>query len=316
MNFRTIYTTTTFLAATLFSCSEESPFLSEQEAKSKIKEMTLERDPFHLVEDVVATINNDIYYFELLDSTPERLTFTPQQSKTHVKLSADKTQIAYINSNGNPVIIARDGKPVTTLTQYNYIKQMDWTKTGNTLYFLIDQKVYFYGDPVTIKQPVITHPWDEVPSYSMNAKGDYGYFIKRYGSYSTTLAHHTEKENKNQEFPNFEGKLFDYIDFYDNNGNFLLGYADYYGEGFSRIACVQDYNFWSVYEWDDDNMYTPEFNGDLEILLYGTMENQVHQVKAVYLGTEAYNGSGLYDVLSKTLTNYPSNSPVYLDWSH
>jgi hypothetical protein len=315
MNIRTIYIITAFLAATLFSCSEESPFLSRQEATSKIKELELKRDPFHQVRNVVAIINNDIYYFEVLDSIPKRLTSTPLQAKTHVKLSADKTQIAYINSNGNPVIIGRDGKTISTLTQYNYITQMDWTKTGKTLHFLIGQKVYFYGDPVTLKQPATTHPWDEVRSYSMNAKGDYGYFMKRYGNYFATLMHHTGKDNKDQEFSTFEGDQFDYIDFYDNNGNFLLASSEYYGNGFSKIVCVQDYKFWSVYEWDGENMNTPEFNGEIEVLLYGTMESPVYKLKAVYLGTEAYNGIGLYDVLSKTLTT-TSTSPVYLDWNH
>lgn len=78
------------LATIVVSCSEESPFLSKEEARKKISEINTNRDPFHYVEDVVAIINNDIYYFERLDSVPRKLTNTPAQSKTHVKLSHDK----------------------------------------------------------------------------------------------------------------------------------------------------------------------------------------------------------------------------------
>src|SRR4051812_38734483 len=105
MLIRVIYCITYLVAATLFSCSEESPFLSEKEARRIIKEANIARDPFHTVTHVAAIINNDIYYFARLDSVPKRLTFTPSLVKSHVKLSADKTQIVYLNDIGTPVII-------------------------------------------------------------------------------------------------------------------------------------------------------------------------------------------------------------------
>jgi hypothetical protein len=306
------------LAVATLSCSEESPFLSEDEAKKIVAELNTERDPFHYMEDVVAIIDHDIYYFQRMDSVPKKLTNTPGQSKTHVKLSSDKTQIAYINGAGNPVIInATNGQHVRTLTEYNYIAQMDWAKDSRTLYFLIVQEIYSDGEPVApAMQPEITHPWDEISSFSMNAKGDYAYFIKRYNDFSNRLIYHSESENIDEEYPSFEGDLHDYVDFYDNKGGFLLGYSDPFEDGFSRIICVEDYDPWAAYEWDYENMNTPEFNSDLEILLYGTMEDQLYQIKAVYLGTEAYDGYGLYDVLSMVLTEYTSESPIYLDWGH
>lgn len=305
------------LATIVVSCSEESPFLSKEEARKKISEMNTDRDPFHYVEDVVAVIDNDIYYFERLDSVPKKLTNTPAQSKTHVKLSHDKTQVAYINGAGNPVIInAANGQHVRTLTQYNYITQMDWAKDRRTLYLLIGQEVFIDGEDMSVVQPEVTHPWDELSSFSMNAKGDHGYFIKRYGDFSNRLIYHSESENIDEEYGNFDGDMYDYVDFYDNKGGFLLAYVDPFGDGYGRVACVQNYDLWAAYEWDYEGMNTPEFNGDLEILLYGTMEDQTYQIKAVYLGTEAYDGSGLYDVLSKVLVEYTSDTPIYLDWGH
>jgi hypothetical protein len=308
---------TILVAVSFFACSEESPFLSENEAKKIIKEANLARDPFHAIKDVVAIINNDIYYFARLDSIPKRLTSTPSQIKTHVKLSADKTQIAYLNSVGTPVIVnAANGTLIKTLTEFSYVRQIDWAKDKKSLYILSDNKIHTSGVALTVTQPQTNHPWDEVVSFSMNSKGDYGYFIKYYGNYYHTLEYVSSTKSLDKQFTNFDGDFYDYIDFYDNNGNFLVAYSDYYGEGFSRVICIQDYNMYAAYEWDYEQMSSPEFSSDHEILLYGTMENQVYELKAVYLGTEAYDGNGIYDVLSKTLTEYKSNSPIYLDWSH
>lgn len=317
MTVRNIYYVVVLVAATMFSCSEESPFLSEKEARQIIKETNMARDPFHQITNVVAVINNDIYYFKRWDSIPKRLTTTPAQVKTHIKLSSDRTQIAYLNSIGTPVIIsAADGKLIKTISDFSYVSQMDWAKDKNALYFLSDKKVYSYGSPLQATQPESSHPWDDVASFSMNGKGDYGYFIKYYGNYFYTLKYVSSSKALDKTFTNFDGDMYDYIDFYDNNGNFLLGESDYYGKGFERIICFQDYNMYPAYEWDYEQMSSPEFSSDHEVLLYGTMENQVYQMKAVYLGTEAYEGHGLYDRLSKTLSEYTSTSQIYLDWSH
>jgi hypothetical protein len=304
------------LAATLFSCSDESPFLTETEARKGIKELNNARDPFHAVTHIAAIINNDVYYFARLDSVPKRLTFTPTVNKTDIKLSADKTQIAYLNNIGTPVVIsAVDGSVIATLTAFSYVRQIDWAKDRKSLYFLSEQKIYTYGAPLTVSQPQTTYPWDEVSSFSMNAKGDQGYFIKYYGDFQYTLKYVSSSKSLDKSLKTFDQNSYNFIDFYDNNGNFMLGSRDA-SKAFSRIVCVEDYNFYTAYYWDYEAMTSPEFSSDHEILLYGTMNNQVYQIKAVYLGTEAYEGHGLYDVLTKTITEYTSKSPIYLDWSH
>jgi hypothetical protein len=286
----------------LLSCSE-SPFLSKEEALRLAEEINVSRDPFHAVKNVVAIIDNDIYYFNRLDTI-----------KTHVKLSPDKTEIAYLNKNGNPVIIgASDGELIATLTEFNYITQMDWVKNSHTLYMLIGREVELYGDPVAFTQPESYHPWDDVSSFSMNSIGDQGYYIRRYNDTGgDKLEYHSTNKHLDEVYQNFDGLVYDYIDFYDDQGNFLLGFS--YGEGVDRIVCVQNYNLWSAYEWDHESMQTPEFNATHEILLYGTIEGEEHYVKGVYLGTKAYPSHGAYDRLTKTLADYPSTTHVYVDW--
>ena len=306
-----------FTSIVLFTaCSkDESPFLTKEQAEKEIKDINTSRDPFHYVNDVVAIINNDIYYFSSLDSLPKRLTNTPSAVKTQVKLSHDKSQIAYINAAGNPVIIHADnGATITTLTQYNYIDQMDWAKDRLTLYMLSGNQVSFYGNAPVIQQPEITHPYDDVKSFSMNALGDQGYYIKNYGDFWAHMEYHSTSKGMDTQYTNFDGDIYDYVDFYDNRGNFLVGITDSYSGGMEKIACIQNYQFYPAYTWDDELMNTPTFNASTEVLLYGTLESTPYKLKAVYLGTDLYQSSGSYDVLSKVLDDYPSSTKIYVDW--
>jgi hypothetical protein len=305
----------------ILTCScTESPFLSKEEAEKLIDEVTMSRDPFHQVTNVVAIINNDIYYFDRLTEDPRRLTNTPDEDKTNVKLSWDKRQIAYINEATNDVVIieSTNGAHVKTLTDYDNVTQMEWAKDRQTLVVLIGNDLFSYGEALTLPTPETTYPfpWDAVVSFSMNAIGDYGYFTDRYNGTFPVLTYHSEMHSIDEDFNNFDGGIYDYVDFYDNKGGFLLGQTDPSYEGISRVVCMNDYNLWPAYEWDLETMTTPEFNADLEILLYGTVENNIYQIKAVYLGTEAYEAHGIYDILTKILAEHTSDSPIYLDWSH
>jgi hypothetical protein len=300
----------------IFSCSTESPFMSKEEAHRLVEEINIDRDPFHAIQHVAAIIDNDIYYFKRLDSIPVKLTNSSSLQKTHVKLSPDHAKIAYLNENGNPVIISTEnGAVLETLTEYSYIEQMDWVK-NTTLYLLLENQVVFYGPSVSVTQPEIYHYWDDVSSFSMNSIGDQGYAVHRYNT-GRQLEYHSTSKNIDEEYSNVDGYSYDYIDFYDDNGSFMLGEKDYYSEeAMNRIICLEDYQTYASYEWDgDDLMYTPKFNGEHEVLVYGVYEANAYYVKAVYLGTDAYEGSGLYDRLMTTFTNYPSTTPIYVDWA-
>lgn len=300
------------LAAFVFvGCSkEESPFLSKEEAQKAITKLMNDRNPFHHATDVVAILNNDVYYFPRLDTVPRRLTNSPNLVKTEVKLSFDKSQIAYLNDAGHPVIIrASDGQLLQTLTQFSYIDQMDWAKDRLTLYMLSDKVVSFYGDAPSVSQPSYTNPWDEVGSFSMNALGDQAYAYKAYGDFFSHIVYHSTAKGLDITNLNYE-----YIDFYDNNGNFLVATRDYYYSGFEKVVMMQNYNFYSQYEWDFEAMNSPAFNAETEVLVYGTMESTPYKIKAVYLGTTLYERQGTYGVLGKILDDYPSTTPIYIDW--
>ncbi len=323
MLLRKLFVLLLFAAVALVACVGDTPFLTREEADRLIHDINLSRDPFYEIRNIVAILNNDIYYFDRLDTIPRKLTNSPASPKTLVKLSSDRTKVAYINADGNPVILsATDGKVLETLTQYNYIDQMGWVRNSATLYMLIDRSVVQHGTALPVIQPESFHPWDEVMSFSMNSKGDQGYFIDLYDDLSSTdkFEYHSTSKQLDEEYSVFDGERYDYVDFYDDDGGFLLGYTEYSSGAIERIVCVENYEFFSAYEWDYELMQSPKFNSESEILLYGTVEDQgmfdgKYYIKGVYLGTEAYPGSGAYDRLTKLVTDYASDTPVYIDWA-
>lgn len=299
------------------ACADDSPFvLSREEALKQIEEISASRDPFYAVRNVVAVINNDIYYFDRLDVLPRRLTSSPGQAKSNVKLSSDRTKIAYINANGNPVIIrASDGVVLETLTAYKFIKQMGWVRNSETLFMLIGQRVVLHGAAVEFTQPEVTHPWDEITSFSLNSSGDEAYVIRPYGSGTSWLVYRSNEENIDEIFSSFEGDRIDYVHFYDDKGNFLVGRKNYLGTGINQIKCIQNYDFYPAFVLEYEDMQTPTFSSDQEIVFFSTAENGRYYIKGIYLGTEAYGNRGSSDVLTRTLEAYESETPIWIDWA-
>jgi hypothetical protein len=95
--------------------------------------------------------NNDVYFLDEFNNTPQKITNTPLVVKSEVRISHDLQKIAYLNAAGNPEIIDRNGTIINTLTSYSGILQMDWSNDDATLYMLIADQFYYYG-------PTISHP--------------------------------------------------------------------------------------------------------------------------------------------------------------
>lgn len=128
------------------SCQKD-PYVS----KDIIQHMRDSASGTKLVENICFIYNNDVYFLNNFNNTPQKITSTPTNTKTEVRISHNLQKIAYINSAGNPEIIDRNGNILNTLTQYSYIKQMDWSSNDSTLYMLIGNQFQYYG-------PIIHHP--------------------------------------------------------------------------------------------------------------------------------------------------------------
>jgi hypothetical protein len=304
------------MAMVWLGCAEETPFKSKEEVIKEVNDIKNSRNPFHDIRNVVAIMNNDIYYFSRLDSVPRRITFTPDREKTDVRLSPDHTLIAYENEDYYPEIIrADDGTLVEALPDYKYFTQMDWMKDRNTLYVLYNQDVYFWGTPAGSFEQV-GFLWDYVISFSMNSIGDKVYYVQPSEGGSVHMYYTSESQGiKMQEPDGIDADLFDYVDFYDNTGSFMLGnrrYSD--SRTMERIVCIQRDKFMKAYEWSKDDMNTPQFNAKNEVLLFGFVEYGVYSIKAVYLGTEFYTPRFVDDRMEYLVEGYTSDDPIDIDW--
>ncbi|MBL0744452.1 hypothetical protein [Chryseolinea lacunae] len=299
--------------AVLTGCSS-SPYLSKEEAQRIADNINDSRNPLKAVRNVVAIINNDVYYFNRLDTVPRRLTNSATQEKTDVKLSSDRKKVAYLNEGGHPVIIsATDGKVIETLWQYTHIDQMGWVRNTSTLYMLVNNKVEWYGERIDIEQPVTNYSKDAVLSFSMNSLDEHGYFIEAYGG-NDRLIYQSAAGKIDDGLGFSEGGSYNYIDFFDNKGGFMLGNRNGFGGTFDRVGCRTGYDDYNYFMWREGSMRSPTFNASIEVLVYGGWDGTNYFVKAVYLGTDAYANTGLSDILQETLTNYTSNTAVSVDW--
>jgi hypothetical protein len=210
------------------------------------------------------------------------------------------------------IINTTDGGVVATLSDYAYPIQMDWADDRLSLYVLIGREVFVYGEVFTAPQPDEYHS-SELYSYSTNSNGDYAYY--EYSFYGKKLYFNSPKNNiSTAETSYFEGNFYDYIDFYDNKGGYLLAAKS--PGGFSKIVCVNDYASFSSYRWQPSyDMTSPRFNNDREVLVYGTSYSSApHYIQFVYLGTAAYASEGTSEILNMRMYDYPSNTRIYVDW--
>ncbi|MCH2023415.1 MAG: hypothetical protein MK207_13145 [Saprospiraceae bacterium] len=109
-------------------------------------------EPLQLNKDLTYIHDNDIFLANEILTEIKQLTFSQSLTKTHVTLSPEHDKIAYLNSNGSPVIIDTSGNQIDILNQYNNVKDIHWhSNNGNTtLYFLVNNNIVFHGPPLNI----------------------------------------------------------------------------------------------------------------------------------------------------------------------
>lgn len=141
---------TCFLIICIFSLfvgCKKNPFVPEE----RIEEIRDSIAALKSIQNICFIYNNDVYFLDEISNTPQRITSTPTNIKTEVRISHNLQKIAYLNSAGNPEIIDRNGAVLNILTAYSGIQQMDWSNDDATLYMLSGNSFYYYG-------PTISHP--------------------------------------------------------------------------------------------------------------------------------------------------------------
>lgn len=146
-----------FLAALLMigmhSCTKYDPIYG-------VAGSAVEPSKIQLKKDLAYIHRNDVYLLDEIFTNSKRLTTTPTSSKTHVALSPNLDQIAYLNSNKTPVIIDTLGTQVTVLSQYTNVTDLCWHYNNGdpTLIILINNAIEFYGSTLNISP----NPFDYV----------------------------------------------------------------------------------------------------------------------------------------------------------
>ena len=132
--------------------------------------------------DVIVYIaNNEIY--KMYSDTVLSIQLTNDgRSKKEIAINKDKNKIAYLDQDGIPEIIDTQGNFVDKLSNYKGATCLRWAKNENTLYFIYNNKITFYGTalPIPNTSPIISGTFASIDISSNNDLA----FVINSGSYS------------------------------------------------------------------------------------------------------------------------------------
>jgi hypothetical protein len=297
------------------SCDKtENPYVDKQVIEALIKAQNPE------VEHVAVIYNKDIYYLSNLAQAGIRVTNTPGNSKTFVKMSHNHKQFAYLDGSGTIVIVNLQGQVVTTLPQYGDVKSFDWSADDKTLYILNNNEIAYYGPSMNLPEitynGLISGMSMEVLSASVSMQGDLAYIIHGFSfltgdKYKMIIKPANKAADivfeDNSTIPSMR-----YVAFSSNKQDLVLGYSEstYLPNHLTKIYVFIDlqkddhYYFGSKY-----GCFTPLFNESKSFLVAGCSSGSDNIVKLAALGVNKQIEKNIYSNLYTT-----QNNVLYTDW--
>jgi len=307
MNFRNIISLFFISAFFQLSCKKESPFISKEEAEAIYAELNPDIINFTFIH------KNDIYFvpnFYNLE-TIEKLTDSPDEAKTEIKMSYDYQKFAYLNADGKIEIINRQGELIETLS-YTSVKSFNWTNTG-VLYICRNNSIYFYGGTYSCAYPTIPDDPDILPGafiqdLSMAENGDIAYIVKwtaGSGGYRFVRKPNDgvgeELVYYNAEF--HAGHLVD-VEYAPHGSTILLGYQPLWGsEEIHALYIFDGFNLHPSYDFSESEDYiSPVMRDDIGKFMSVTGDD--------------YNGWYIELELDEKMVSFESDGDefMYLDW--
>ena len=298
----------------MFSCSD--PFVS----KETIEEIEKAKNPD--ITNVGLIYNNDVYYFSNFKNLPIKITNTPTDIKSQIRVNHSGTKIAYLNSVGNPIVIDINGNVEVTLSQYTGVQKIDWTFDDQTLYILVGNQVYFYGNTPSI--PSITYNLiggnvynPVLLNFAISPNNDIAYTYRYYsyfnGGYNVNTVY--KINGTTQEFElDLQGYSNSYtfkILNYSKSGEIMVGCGSSGGQS-EVVTDIYIYNYLSTYlnkSFESSESYiTPIYNSSITCM--------VSAYNLYYFSPEFYLSSSRYgtnrDIAYPTINN--KENPIYTDW--
>lgn len=315
---RTIfYILSAFVLFLLVSCSD-NPYVSKEEI-DKIRENNKTK-----LYNIAIIFNNDVYLLPRQDSVALQLTHTPSAVKTNIKINHHHSKIAYINNNGNPVIIDTKGNVIATLTQFKNIKSMDWSYDDASLYFLIGNEFMYYGTKMT--PPTFTYPIPKVsdPYYSMTDEERNFTVLSASISVNNDLAYifqYSDRETgthqklvvKTTQSALIEKDVYpenlDYVNFSGNNTDLVVGQSNNSDKEYlDNLRLYEELQF-TKYSFENfDLCNNPCYRSDLQFLIYQKRDKENGKFSLYAMSLDGLHPSQVIEPFSN------SSGRIYVDW--
>ncbi|MEO3404409.1 hypothetical protein AAFN85_10925 [Mucilaginibacter sp. CAU 1740] len=303
-----IYYTIIFFAVWMSSGCQKDPY--PYITLDQVKQIDSVRHP--AIENVVFVYNSELYLMADFAAKPLRITNSGVPKK-FVKGSHDHTKFAYLSSGNIIEIVDKTGKLITTLTNYNDVRNFDWSADDKTLYIVNGESIAFYGP--ALKVPSITYEggYYEFISAAISDKGDFAYILKKYNfsaldQYEVVIKPANGGTMKifkddNNDFP------MAYINFAANTNNMMLGFRELHSgtDDLDKVYLFEDLNDYPALKLNasSSRYSTPVYNSKVQYLLWGVDRDDKHVLFATYLKDDVPDNN-------KLLAGF--DGVHYLDW--
>lgn len=287
------------------ACKNENPFVSKDYIDQHFTSKSL------AVQHVVYVYNNDVYYLSDSRGQSKRLTFTPSQTKSEVRISHNGSKIAYLDQYFTPTIIDTMGYQINVLTNFTNVDKMDWSANDQTLYMLINNEVRFYGPSMALPKFIFPNGGTNIYllSMSVNSNQDIAYIFKYDSFQGTTYKAYFVAKGSTEAVDLTNTSLYNpkYVQFMHKTNDLLLGY-DYNttARGISAIEVFSSPYKTPAMQFSQDGYYVdPFYRQDISTMVAGKsnfIDGPFH-VRVDYVPQD------LYQQFTGT-----STQPIYVDW--
>lgn len=142
------------IVVTLASCKKYEVQYGTEEATTKVL-LGDEYEIAYSTDKGVFLVNSAMNRSKMLVSFANK----PSPKAGRVALSANRDKVAYVDpDNGVPIIVDTSGNVLVRLTQYPNTKDLGWHNGEETLYLLVNNHVYFYGQALDLPSPLFVPP--------------------------------------------------------------------------------------------------------------------------------------------------------------
>jgi len=293
----------------LSSCEAENPFVSKEFIEQL--EESLKPD----ITNIALISENDVYYLADIEAVPQKITETPENTKSQIAVSHSGKKFAYLNKDNQIEVIDSTGTVLNILSSYTDVKSFDWSEDDSTLYILNGNSLSFYGPDMDI--PTLTSPsipnyaFEEFTSLSISSGGDLAYTIKYRGAINSNTYRLIQKPNdgSNNEiiYSNSSVKDFTYVNFSPNAQDLVLGVSNSINV-LEEVYFFEDLNNFHSFTSEFDHI-TPTYNSAKQFIVGGY--NNFSQSSELYLYARSLTNSD-EDYVFDNFSN--ENNPIYVDW--